>query len=156
MRGGAEGRLHMCLTKWGFTYAWPKMTLVSGLVICDDYMTSVTFTWKLKSVILNTTTVTVLSVLWFSVFQDNNGPGTAIQTLADMPAGWVEVRWDNGYVNTYRAGYEGKHDVVLAPVTGRWFHHRVDVSSVLKLFVNILYSSGNIQMDDSLGFSFWP
>ena len=29
--------------------------------------------------------------------------------------GWVRVRWDNGAVNSYRMGREGRYDLALAP-----------------------------------------
>ena len=36
--------------------------------------------------------------------------GTVIGELSN---GWVEVIWDNGFLNFYRMGFEGKHDLAL-------------------------------------------
>lgn len=48
-------------------------------------------------------------------FQDGDGPGTIRVANTTIRDGWVEVEWDNGYVNTYRSGYEGKRDVTIQP-----------------------------------------
>ncbi|XP_052248325.1 uncharacterized protein LOC127856260 isoform X4 [Dreissena polymorpha] len=46
---------------------------------------------------------------WHWLNQDGNGPGR----IVDVPmAGWVNVKWDNtGIMNSYRYGYDNKHDV---------------------------------------------
>ena len=43
---------------------------------------------------------------------DTVNEGTVIGELSGD--GWVEVIWDNGLVNFYRMGHEGKHDLLLA------------------------------------------
>ncbi|XP_045169286.2 uncharacterized protein LOC123532018 [Mercenaria mercenaria] len=47
--------------------------------------------------------------------QDGNGSGSVRQLPPDVPSGWVQVEWDNGYLNNYRLGAENAYDIMFVP-----------------------------------------
>ncbi|XP_062386938.1 soluble scavenger receptor cysteine-rich domain-containing protein SSC5D-like [Sardina pilchardus] len=46
--------------------------------------------------------------------QDGIPPGLGLVISPLSESGWIRVRWDNGNVNSYRMGHEGKYDLKLA------------------------------------------
>jgi hypothetical protein len=49
--------------------------------------------------------------------QDSNGFGTIRELPPKVPEGWVQVEWDNGYINNYRVGADQAYDVMFVPGT---------------------------------------
>lgn len=47
------------------------------------------------------------------VVPNATGLGTIVE-YDDPDDGWVHVRWDEGYINDYRIGFEGYHDLAYA------------------------------------------
>ena len=47
------------------------------------------------------------------VVPNATGLGTIVE-YDDPDDGWVHVRWDEGYLNDYRIGFEGYHDLAYA------------------------------------------
>ncbi|XP_062388283.1 deleted in malignant brain tumors 1 protein-like isoform X3 [Sardina pilchardus] len=45
--------------------------------------------------------------------QDGIPPGIG-RVIGQLSARWIRVRWDNGHINSYRMGHEGKYDLKLA------------------------------------------
>ncbi|XP_062388294.1 putative HERC2-like protein 3 [Sardina pilchardus] len=46
--------------------------------------------------------------------QDGIPPGLGLVIGSLSESGWIRVRWDNGHINSYRMGAEGKYDLKLA------------------------------------------
>ena len=47
----------------------------------------------------------------FFPLQDGGGQGTISRVVGFAP-GWTQVTWDNGYMDDYRNGAEGKVDLI--------------------------------------------